>query len=182
MFHIGCYIPLESVIFYWIFETKKNQKWKKIYFFYIRVHPISSLKIRFRQSRHFFKLRKSMLKLEAKYLLLPNPKYFKLTSNMKKGYLSTLKYILKCLIFMFSVINFKIYRNGCTVCWHLVWGNSQIVDFVFTITKCAHKNITIPSPDCRNIFVNPARRMRGRSSSPRWRSYLPILQRRGRIN
>ena len=57
-----------------------------------------------------------MLKLEAKYLLLPPTKYFKLTSNMKKGYLSTLKYILKCLIFMFSVINFKIYRNGCTVC------------------------------------------------------------------
>ena len=135
----------------------------------------SSLKIRFRQSRHFFKLRKSMLKLEAKYLLLPNPKYFKLTSKMKRGYLSTLKYIIKCLIFMFSVINFKIYRNGCTVCWHLVSGNSQIVDFVFTITKCAHKNITIPSPDCRNIFVNPARRMRGRSSSPRWRSYLLIL-------
>ena len=57
-----------------------------------------------------------MLKLEAKYLLLPPTKYFKLTSKMKKGYLSTLKYIIKCLIFMFSVINFKIYRNGCTVC------------------------------------------------------------------
>ena len=50
-----------------------------------------------------------MLKLEAKYLLLPLTKYLKLTSNMKKGYLSTLKYILKCLIVMFSVINFKIY-------------------------------------------------------------------------
>ena len=50
-----------------------------------------------------------MLKLEAKYLLLPPTKYFKLTPKMKKGYLSILKYILKCLIFMFSVINFKIY-------------------------------------------------------------------------
>ena len=116
-----------------------------------------------------------MLKLEAKYLLLPPTKYFKLTSKMKEGYLSTLKYIIKWLIFKLSVINFKIYRNGCTVCWHLVWENSQIVNFLFTITKCAHKNITIPSPDCRNIFVNPARRMRGRSSSPRWRSYLLIL-------
>ena len=57
-----------------------------------------------------------LLNSDAKYLLFPPTKYFKLTSKMKKGYFSTLKYILKCLIFMFSVINFKIYRNGCTVC------------------------------------------------------------------
>ena len=121
-----------------------------------------------------------MLKLEAKYLLLPNPKYFKLTSKMKRGYLSTLKYIIKCLSFMFSVINFKIYWNGCTVCWHLVWENSEIVDFVFTITI---QNITISTPDCRNIFVKPPRRMRGAAAAQDGRRLcLPILFERVHIS
>ena len=34
-----CYIPLESVIFFWIFETKKIEKNQKKNFFYIMVHP-----------------------------------------------------------------------------------------------------------------------------------------------
>ena len=132
----------------------------------------SSLKIRFRLSRHFFKLGKSMLKLEAKYLLLPLTKYLKLTSNVKRGYLSTLKYIIKCLIFMFSVINFKIDRNVCTVCWHLVWENSQISPFVFTITKCAH-NI---KPSLSKAELNLSFCQQCSSLNPIWRRQcLPIL-------
>ena len=34
MVDLGCYIPLESVIFFLFFEIKKNQKSQKIFFFF----------------------------------------------------------------------------------------------------------------------------------------------------
>ena len=34
MFDLGCYIPLESVIFFLFFEIKKNQKSQKKFFFF----------------------------------------------------------------------------------------------------------------------------------------------------